>query len=367
MKATGVVCCAAVLMSLLGPGSVALAQGGSGLVAPAGFYLAAPPAKGKAQACPDAPAPYTGALLFPSKYAGSDAARDKLSTAAYGQYLQLTEQVRTLESGVSKLVSRYLKKGNPAYAECALAWLSTWAEADALLSQEYTHTGKSARKWALATVSSAYLRLKFSRSQPLAGHAEQVQKVEQWLGKLADQVVLDWDEQPLNRRNNHQYWAAWAVMSSAVALDRQDLFEWSVAQYRHGMQEVDGEGYLPLELARQTRALAYHNYSLGPLLMIAAFAQANGLDLRADNHGALQRLAERVERGIDDPQSFKNKTGYAQTLEDLHSNSRFSWLEPYCALYRCSAKTTAWRRSLEPLSTYRLGGELTQLFSNQQP
>src|SRR3990167_2838339 len=320
MKASGIVYCAAWLLSLFGPGSVALAQGAYGLVAPAGFYLAAPPAKGKAQGCPDAPAPYTGALMLPSKYAGSDAARDKLSTDAYGQYLQLTADLHSLETGVSKFVSRYLKKGIPAYAECALDWLSTWAEADALLSQEYSHTGKSARKWALATVSSAYLRLKFSRSQPLVGHAEQVRKVELWLGKLADQVVLDWDEQPLNKRNNHQYWAAWAVMSSAVALDRQDLFAWSVAQYRHGMQEVDGEGYLPLELSRQTRALAYHNYSLGPLLMIAAFAQANGLDVRADNHGALQRLAERVEHGVEDPQPFKNKTGYAQNLEDLHSN-----------------------------------------------
>ena len=70
--------------------------------------------------------------MLPSKYAGSDAARDKLSTDAYGQYLQLTADVHSLETGVSKFVSRYLKKGNPAYAECALAWLSTWAEADAL-------------------------------------------------------------------------------------------------------------------------------------------------------------------------------------------------------------------------------------------
>lgn len=367
MKATGIVCGAVWLLSLLGVSSVALAQDAAGLLAPAGFYLAAPPAKGKAPDCPDAPAPYTGALMFPSKYEGSDAARDKLSTAAYERYLQQTADVHRLETGVAKFVAQYLKKGHPQSAECALGWLSTWAEADALLSQEYSHTGKSARKWALATVSSAYLRLKFSRSQPLVGHAEQAHRVEQWLGKLADQVVLDWDGQPLNKRNNHQYWAAWAVMSSAVTLNRQDLFAWSVAQYRHGMQEVDAEGYLPLELSRQTRALAYHNYSLGPLLMIAAFAQANGLDVREDNHGALQRLAERVELGIEDPQSFKNKTGYGQTLDDLHSNSRFSWLAPYCALYRCSAKTIAWRRSLEPLSTYRLGGDLTRLFSNQQP
>ena len=30
--------------------------------------------------------------------------------------------------------------------------------------------------------------------------------------------MVDWDEQPLERRNNHQYWAAWSVMASAVIL-----------------------------------------------------------------------------------------------------------------------------------------------------
>lgn len=353
--------------------AVLLAQGcsweraGATLVPPAGYLRSAAAPQGKVPSCPPVPPPYTGELYFPSKYAGSDAARDKINGAAAARYAQLTDDVRQLENGSNRLVGRYLATGQPAYADCALSWLDTWAEAEALLSERYNHTGKSVRKWALGSVAGAYLRLKFSRSQPLAGHAEQAERIEAWLGELADQVVIDWNAQPLERRNNHQYWAAWSVMATAVVLDRRDLFDWAVEQYRHGMRQVDAEGYLPLELSRQTRALAYHNYSMGPLLMIAAFAKANGLDLRGENDAALQRLALRMQAGLREPQIFQEKTGYPQTLEDLQDSNRFAWLEPYCALYPCSESTDAWRRSIEPLSTYRLGGDMTQLFSGQLP
>jgi poly(beta-D-mannuronate) lyase len=118
---------------------------------------------------------------------------------------------------------------------------------------------------------------------------------------------------------------------------------------------------------RETRALSYHNYSIGPLLMVSAFAQANGLDLREENDGAMRRLARTLEAGLHDPKLFQEKTGYPQEAVGLQQNSRFAWLEPYCVLYPCSQSTDAWRRSLEPLSNYRLGGDMTQLFSGQLP
>lgn len=338
-----------------------------GLQPPPGYLRAVAEAQGKPRACPATPQPYTGELEFPSKYAGSDAARDKLNPKSAKRYRELTDNIRQLENGVNKIIGRYLDKGQPDDLACVMTWLTDWAEADALLSTSYNHTGKSVRKWALGSVAGAYLRLKFSRSQPLKQYSSEARTVERWLAKLADQVVLDWNAQPIERRNNHQYWAAWSVMASAVVLNRRDLFDWSVSQYRQGMSQVDKQGYLPLELSRQTRALAYHNYAMGPLLMIAAFAQANQLDLRGTNQGALQRMVQRLEAGLQKPELFSAKAGYPQTLEDLQENSRFAWVEPYCALYVCSPATNTWRRSLQPLTTYRLGGDVTQLFSEQLP
>ncbi|WP_280284321.1 alginate lyase family protein [Pseudomonas sp. BN415] len=129
--------------------------------------------------------------------------------------------------------------------------------------------------------------------------------------------MADWRDQPLERPNNLQDWAAWAVMAASVVVDRRDLFEWSVAQLRIGVSQVDAEGYLPNELRRETRALAYHNYSMGPLMMMMmmmmAFAQANGIDLRTDNHRAIQRLATCVEQGIENPRRFEEKTGSSRS------------------------------------------------------
>jgi poly(beta-D-mannuronate) lyase len=361
---------AAVLSALLAgcsPAPEGSAASLAALQAPGGYYRAAPAAAGKPRECETPPAPYTGVLDFPSKYEGSDKARDKLNPGAEKRYLQLTDDMREMEMGVNRMVGRYFKFGRPQEVACAMTWLTSWAEAGALLSEEYNHTGMAVRKWTLGSLAGAYLRLKFSASQPLAAHVEQAQLIERWLGQLADRVVADWNAYPRERSNNHNYWAAWSVMASAVILDRRDLFDWAVGQYRHGMAQVTADGYLPRELVRETRALSYHNYSIGPLLMVSAFAQANGLDLRAENDGAMRRLARTLEAGLQDPKLFQEKTGYPQQGVDLQQSSRFAWLEPYCALYPCSASTDAWRRSIEPLSSYRLGGDMTQLFSGQLP
>lgn len=333
------------------------------LVPPPGYYLPPTLKQGEAAKCPAVPRPYTGDLNIPSKYEGSGPARDQLNAASNARYRQQTATIRALEKGVNQQVAAYLRLGRRGHVECTLLWLGSWAQAQALLSTQYSHSGKSMRKWALGSIASAYLRLKFSGAQPLREHRAQTQLIEAWIAQLGEQVVRDWRDQPLERLNNHQYWAAWAVMAASVVVDRRDLFDWAVAQFRIGAAQVDAEGYLPNELGRETRALAYHNYSLGPLLMLAAFALANGIDLREENHGAMRRLAVRVEQGLNDPQLFEDKTGHEQELDDLQESGQFAWLEPYCALYACSAKTNRWRRSIEPLKSYRLGGDITQLFA----
>lgn len=352
-----------VAFILMGPTVQAVA---AQLRPPQGYYAQAVDKKGDVPSCPAVPKPYTGDLLIPSKYEGSGQARDQLNEESNQRYKQMSADINELEKGVNKQVAAYLRLGRAGYVECTLSWLGDWAKAQALLSTTYTHTGKSMRKWALGSISSAYLRLKYSRSQPLKGHEAQTRPIEVWIGQVADQVVRDWRDQPLDRLNNHQYWAAWAVMAASVVVDRRDLFDWSVAQFRIGASQVDADGYLPNELSRETRALAYHNYAMGPLMMIAAFARANDIDLREENHGAMRRLAARVEEGIKDPRTFERKTGYKQALEDLNEDGKFAWLEPYCALYDCSVQTNRWRHSIEPMKTYRLGGDITQLFADQK-
>src|SRR5690606_26682552 len=195
--------------------------------------------------CDAIPQPYTDKLVFRSKYEGSDKARSTLNEESEEAFREATKSITTLERGISKVVMQYMRDGRPEQLDCALNMLTTWAKADALESKDFNHTGKSMRKWALGSMSSAYLRLKFSDSHPLAAHQEQAKVIEAWFSKLADQVVSDWDNLPLEKTNNHSYWSAWSVMATSIATNRKDLFAWSVKEFKVGANQVDKDGFLP--------------------------------------------------------------------------------------------------------------------------
>ncbi len=312
--------------------------------------------------CEAVPKPYTDKLVFRSKYEGSDKARATLNEASEEAFRSATKDITTLERGVSKVVMQYMRDGRPEQLDCALNMMTTWAQAGALESQEFNHTGKSMRKWALGSMSSAYLRLKFSDSRPLANHQEQARIIETWFSKLADQVISDWSNLPLEKINNHSYWAAWSVMATAVATDRRDLFDWAVKEFKVAANQVDPQGYLPNEMKRRQRALSYHNYALPPLAMIASFAKANGVDLLQENNGALKRLGDRVLNGVRDPASFAAQNGEKQDMTDLKKDPKFAWLEPYCSLYTCSPEVLEDKHEKQPFKTFRLGGDLTKVY-----
>lgn len=349
-------------LALFGPAAHA-----AGLVPPPGYYAGIEKLKtGPGNyTCEAVPKPYTGKLQFRSKYEGSDSARATLNKASEKAFRDSTASITTLERGVSKQVMQYMRDGRPQQLDCTLKWLGTWARADALMSNDYNHTGKSMRKWALGSLSGSWLHLKFSNSQPLAAHQQEAELIEKWFARLADQVVKDWSGLPLEKINNHSYWAAWSVMATAVATDRRDLFDWSVKEYRVAANQVDDQGFLPNELKRKQRALAYHNYALPPLAMIASFAQANGVDVRPENHGALKRLGDRVLSGAKDPSPFKLKSGEKQNMKDLKVESKYAWLEPWCSLYRCSADALEKKHDMQPFRNFRLGGDLTRVYEHR--
>ncbi|WP_268944806.1 mannuronate-specific alginate lyase [Pseudomonas sp. KNUC1026] len=340
------------------------ALAGGPLVPPHGYYEGIEKQKvGDGNfSCPAIPQPYTGTLQFRSKYEGSDKHRATFNAASDEAFRNSTKPITDMERGISKIVMQYMRDGRPNQLDCALNWLTTWANANALESTDFNHTGKSMRKWALGSMSSSYLRLKFSSAHPLQGHEQQAQQIEGWFSKLGDQVVSDWSNLPMEKINNHSYWAAWSVMATSVVTNRRDLFDWSVKEFKIATTQIDPDGFLPNELKRQQRALAYHNYALPPLMMIASFANANGVDLRGENHGALEKLAKRVMDGIKDQGGFVAKNGNEQDMTDLKVNSKFAWLEPYCDLYQCAADVVERKHDMEPFKAFRLGGDLTRTY-----
>ncbi|MCP5162263.1 MAG: mannuronate-specific alginate lyase [Hahellaceae bacterium] len=332
------------------------------LTAPAGYGFLQHGNRDTQFECPDIPTPFTQALEFRSKYEGSDKSRDQLNPKALASYKSETATINAFEKGISSQIDTFFASGNEQALRCTLSWLTAWANADALTGEALNHTGKSMRKWALGSMTGSYLKLKFSATRPLAEFPGQATAIENWFARLAELTVQDWDNAPLEKMNNHEYWAAWSVMASAIILDRRDLYDWSVKQYRIFATQVDKDGYLPNELARKSRALAYHNYSLPPLTMMAALAKANGDNLVTEGDYALVRLAELVQAGLKDPTLFERKSGTVQTVEDMNSDSKFVWLEPLCANYSCNEAMQKWLLDARPLKAYRVGGNVTSVF-----
>lgn len=334
------------------------------LLPPPGYSHAVERKGGGSFDCAQPPAPFTGKLDFPSKYEGSGKARDQLNEDADARYKALTKPINDMEKGVVRSVDKYMSTGNPGALKCALDAYIAWADADALLGPAANHTGRSLRKWSLASMSGAYLRLQYSSSKPLAQFQQESHKIETWLGKIADRVVTEWPENdPIAKINNHYYWAAWGVMATSVVTNRRDLFDWSVKMYDIFANQVDADGYLPNEMARQSRALGYNNYAITPIAMMAAFGKANGVDLAAEGHGALKRAADRTLIGIADPRVFETRTGVTQVLEGFdEQNSKLAWLEPYCWTVGCSGAAEQKAESLRPMKNTRLGGNVTASF-----
>ncbi len=335
------------------------------LHAPAGYYRPPAGTQPSTFACPALLPPYTGSLVFPSKYRGSDRARDRINPEASAEYERLAGILRNFEKTVSSLADRYVEAdGDPRVLECFLEQVSSWAAADALLNTECNEIGMASRKWLLAATASAWLQVSLAVPEEMTGHPRQVRAVEAWFTRLAETVREDYSGRDLNHINNHDYWAGWAVMAASVVLDRRDLFVWAWNRLRIAVNEqVTDQGYLPNELRRRTRALLYHNYALQPLTMILVFGEANGIHLQAGETAGYRRLVDRVVKGIGNPAIFAEVTSSPQEVDSLRTPYSLAWLLPYGTVFHADPAVHRLVDEYGKMVSTRLGGNLTRLYA----
>lgn len=283
--------------------------------------------------------------------------------AAEAEYEEGTRELNEFTRGLADLTNGFSKFNTAGVrdARCALAWLNAWAEQDALLGR-VNESGVAVRKWALASLAAAYLKIRSTPNEP-----GQSARVRRWLGRVADEVRADYSRNLASdsRSNNHLNWAAWAVMAGAVAADDRDLFDWSMDRYRFALGQIDSDGTLPLELKRRQLAFAYHNYALAPLVLVREAAIANGVTFTPEEERSLQKLIDVVLTGFHDPELVARKSGFRQDVSQL-SRESFAWLEPYYARSRDPRAARLLER-FRPLSYTRLGGNLTELFGDVTP
>ncbi|WP_439816418.1 alginate lyase family protein [Zavarzinia sp. CC-PAN008] len=267
--------------------------------------------------------------------------------------------IRDFANGLTKMANAYVRSQPPAppVAACAVTWLADWARAQALTQPPDANA--AVRAWNLPTFAMAWLQV---RDDPAITDADR-NAILAWFRVLAENIVATVDADPdrASHNNNHRYWAGWAVMAAAVALDDRPLFDWAVESYRVGIRQVTADGTLPLELHRRQRALGYHLFALAPLVYMAETAAANGLDLYAENGNALLRLERRTLDGLHDPAPFQALTGFGQDLRRQGSASQMAWLVPFARRFP-EPRLSQWRSALDRFSAPAAGGDTELLY-----
>ena len=306
--------------------------------ADAPYNCPAPPAFSKTL---DAEGYYTdkqNSVIDPKKLAAFNAATE--GPTHLGQY-------------ATTAADAWLSKGSHAAGTCVYSLLDAAAKADAWTGEMPNMTG--VQGWMLSGTAIAYLKVRNSHT----GTPDQDADIQKWFRLVATRVREYFDAQRSRpgseAYNNHMYWAGLAVAAQGIACDDTNAFLWGIETYRMGVDAIQPDGSLTAEMNRAGMAEHYQLYALGPLVMLAELAAANGLDLYAVNSGAIHRLVKFDIVALDDPSILARRTGVAQNISQPYSGLEIGWAVPYVQRFPDS-QLSAWIAKAPWVNFWQWGG-----------
>lgn len=263
--------------------------------------------------------------------------------------------VKAAGKAVVAAADAYRTTGSQQAAECALKLIDAMANQHSLTGKMSSNQAYYVQGWVVGAIAIGYLKI---RDAHLAT-PEQAKLIAQWLVNVGEQTKSYFDPRRAkgtsDARNNHSYWAGVELAAIGVAANNRADFDWAVAAYDAGVRQIRPDGTLPLEMGRGQRALHYHLYALAPLVMIAEFGEANGLDLYAHSGGAIHRLADVSVAGLANPELFTKATGVQQEVPTRPSGDQVGWAPPYEHRFP-NAQLARYIANAPTLSVYYLGG-----------
>ncbi len=272
------------------------------------------------------------------------------------KYEESVAPIESFSRSVVKAADTYRTTGNRAAAECAAELLDDAAKQQALGGRMEGHQAFYVQGWQLGSWAVAYLKIRNSGVVSI----EQQREITTWLKRLAQDNEVYYEAKrrqrgPNDANNNHLYWAGFAICAAGVASNDRKLFDWGIEAYKEGARDIRPDGTLPMEMARGQRALHYHLYALAPLVMLAEFGEANGIDLYAERDYAIKRLADRCISGLGDPGFFQQKTGAPQEGTSRLEAWEIGWGQPYTRRFP-NSKISALMTEAPTLSYTTWGG-----------
>ena len=242
----------------------------------------------------------------------SDSKHSIIDPTRYAAYNAASRIFRNTMTVVETAADKFQSTGSRGAAECVLRILALNAQAGAMTGKMSSNQSYYVQNWTLGGLAIAWLKVRSA----MPGTPEDRQNIAAWLKQVAVSTMGYYNrgraKGASDARNNHYGWAGIAVMAAGVASNDKSLFDWGVGTYDDGVNNIQPDGTLPLEMGRGQKALHYHLFALAPLIYMAEFGAANGLDLYSRHDGALARLVSRAMSGLADNQFFATKAGIAQ-------------------------------------------------------
>jgi poly(beta-D-mannuronate) lyase len=270
-------------------------------------------------------------------------------------YRKSSEGVKWVGLAIVKAADDYRSTGSRKAAQCAMAQILTLAQERSLAGKMSSNQAYYVQGWVVGAIAVAYLKI---RETGMAT-PEQTETIANWMQSVGEQTVGYYDAHKRvghgDSQNNHLYWAGVELAAIGVAANNGKDFSWAMATYDNGVDQIQPDGALPLEMARGGRALHYHLYALAPLVLLAEFGEANRLDLYSHANGAIHRLVNFSVAGLQDPTPFAKATGVQQELPKTINGDQIGWAPPYVRRFPNPALERLIKAATD-LSVYYLGG-----------
>jgi poly(beta-D-mannuronate) lyase len=270
-------------------------------------------------------------------------------------YRKSSDGVKNVGMGIVKAADDFRSTGSRAAAQCAVAQIVTLAGEHSLAGKMSSNQAYYVQGWVVGAIAIAYLKV---RETGIAT-PQQTDAIAKWMESVGEQTKNYYDSHKRvghgDSQNNHLYWAGVELAAIGVAANNRKDFDWAMATYDNGVNQIRPDGSLPLEMARNSRALHYHLYALAPLVLLAEFGEANHLDMYAHAKGAIHRLVDFSIAGLKDPTPFAKATGVQQEVPKVVSGDQIGWAPPYVERFP-NPELERLVKAAPSLSVYYLGG-----------
>ncbi|WP_106746444.1 alginate lyase family protein [Yoonia maritima] len=332
-------------------------------IAGAGILMSfASPALADEEACAAAPEPVV-TLGFGSRYTDDSKSRSEIDdesnaevNAALGPIDDFVRDLTQIANNVTKGDGDRVEQ-----ADCAIAQMLTWAEADAF-SELNTITANFSIGSRLGAFAMVYRQV-----VPYATDIQARDVIEDWLGRRATEQMTFWEEDATSgaKTGNLRAWATLGI--NLVGQIRNDpiALSWSEWSATYLQCQALADGSLPQEMRRGKYALHYQLHAVAPLVLTTLLLEQQGRSIKGVCDNALDRIVAFTIADLETGEASAAYSGKEQSLfdgtEELES-FQMAWLEAYLVLSP-NPDIDAYADRFRPMSNSKLGGDQALLWS----